>query len=144
MEQRSMTEEERDVFLSEPRVAILSWLTRAGAPIAAPLWYEWDGMRAYMIAFDGALKLRDLKHDPRASLTVARPAGESEEWVAIDGVASIDGRGGYELSERLAKRYWDMTSEAYRVELDEWYSSADRIFRIVLVPERIRSYMSWV
>lgn len=139
-----MTQKERDSFLSEPRVGVLSWLTRSGAPIAAPLWFEWDGARAYMFAFKGASKLRDLQRDPRASLTVARPASESEEWVGIDGVTTIHRKGGYELSERLAKRYWDLTNEAYKSEFDEWRANADRIRRIVLAPQRIRSYVSWV
>ena len=139
-----MTQEERDSFLAEPRIAILGWLTASGAPITAPLWYEWDGARAHMFAFEGSLKLRDLERDSRASLIVARPAGESEEWVAIDGVATVGRRGGFELCERLARRYWDLNEAPYPSELEQWRASADRIYRIALTPERIRSYVSWL
>ena len=43
-----------------------------------------------MFSFEDAKKLRELVRDPRASLVVARPAGEIEQWVAVGRPEHID------------------------------------------------------
>jgi len=140
MQISTLTEAERDAFLAETRVATLSYLTRSGAPFSVPVWFEWDGTCAHIFADDYSMKVRSLSRDPRACLLVPRPAGEREEWVAIDGTITIKERGGFELAERLARRYWDLTDDYYSAALDEWRQAAESFVKLELVPSKIRSY----
>ena len=75
----SMTDQACQDFLSETRLGILTNLTESGAPVAVPVWYEWDGERARIFTGRESAKVRRLQRDPRASLLVARPLGEPEE-----------------------------------------------------------------
>lgn len=142
MESSTLSDAERDAFLSEPRVATLSYLTRQGAPFSVPVWFEWDGARAHVFAVDDSMKIRCLRLDPRASLLVPRPAGEREEWVAIDGHVTIETQGGFDLADRSARRYWDLSDDYHSATLDEWREIAERFVRLELTPSRIRSYVA--
>lgn len=142
MEETTLSEAERDAFLTETRVATLSYLTRSGAPFSIPIWFEWDGSLAYMFANDNSGKIRCLEGDPRARLLVPRPAGEREEWVAIDGTITIEREGAFDLAERSARRYWDLTNDYYANTLEDWRQAAESFVLMELRPNRIRSYVS--
>jgi hypothetical protein len=116
-------------------------LDESGGPVAVPVWFEWDGRRAEMFTSGLAPKVRRLANDPRASLLVARAAGEKEEWVSVDGSIEIHEEGALELAERLAARYWDLGDADHRATLELWRKAAGVLRRLELVPERIRSYV---
>jgi len=132
-----MTAQQRDAFLGEPRSATLSTLTRDGAPVAIPIWYEWDGARARMFTGRNSPKVARIRRDGRVCLTVAEPTGVPEAWVAIEGAAAIEEGTGYALAERLAPRYY--TSEQAARTLEEWGCIADEWVTFVIEPSRIRS-----
>lgn len=132
-----MTEEQRDAFLAGPRIATLATLTRDGAPVAIPIWYEWDGERARMFTGRTSPKVARIRRDGRVCLAVAEPAGVPEAWVAIEGVASIEEGTGFALARRLAPRYYG-PEQAART-LAEWGRDADNWVTIVVEPRRIRS-----
>ena len=142
MEFSALTDAERDAFLAETRVATLSYLTRSGAPFSVPVWFEWDGTRAHIFTGDDSMKVYWLSRDPRACLLVPRPAGEREEWVAIDGAITVRKEGGFALAERLARRYWDLTDNYFSTALEEWREGADQFVKLELVPTRIRTYVT--
>jgi PPOX class probable F420-dependent enzyme len=136
-----MSKEAQQAFLSETQIGVLTMLSESGAPVAIPLWFEWDGERARMFTAVTSPKVRRLERDPRVSLLVARPAGEKEEWVAIDGTVEIHTDGAFELAERLAQRYWDMDDPGHRTTLELWQKAAAALRRLELVPTRIRSHV---
>ena len=140
MKESNLSESERDAFLAETRVATLSCLTGSGAPFSVPVWFEWDGERAHMFAAETSMKVRRLRRDARACLLVPRPAGEREEWVAIDGTVAVGEEGAFDLVERSAKRYWDLTNEYYSSTLEDWRRIADEFVSLELTPDKIRSY----
>lgn len=142
MQYSSLSEHERNEFLAQARVASLSWLSRTGTPISAPVWYEWDGVVARMFSDENATKVRALGRDSRACLLVCRPLGEHEEWVAIDGRVTIRAEGTLDLIERLARRYWDLTNETYANELRQWRDVAESFVVLCLTPTKIRSYVA--
>jgi PPOX class probable F420-dependent enzyme len=136
----SMTDAERAAFLAEPRYGILSMLRRDGAPLAVPVWFEWDGKRVRMFSSRLSLKIKRLQRDPRASLLVTNRLEEQEAWVAFDGEVEVREEGGLELAERLAPRYWDLDDEHRRATLELWRKAAGVFVVLELVPSQIRSY----
>ncbi len=132
-----MTDEQRDAFLAEPRIATLSTLSASGSPMSVPIWYEWDGERARMFTGRDSPKVARIRRDGRVCLTVAEPTGVPEAWVSIEGAASIEEGTGFALARRLAPRYYP-PEQAART-LAEWGRSADDWATIVIRPRRIRS-----
>jgi PPOX class probable F420-dependent enzyme len=132
-----MTVGQRDTFLNKPRIAMLATLTREGALVAIPIWFEWDGQWARMFTGHTSPKVARLRRDGRVCLTVAEPAGVPEAWVAIEGTATIEEGTGFALAQRLAPRYYP-PEQAART-LAEWGRSADNWVTIVVEPRRIRS-----
>lgn len=135
-----MTEEAREAFLAEPRLGILTTLRAGGAPIAVPVWFEWDGERALAFTSASSLKVDRLRNDPRASLLVVNNVGEPEAWVAIDAEVRIEEEGAAELARRLADRYWDMTDDDHRATVDMWTRAGSMLRVLVFEPTAIRTY----
>ena len=133
----AMTVEQRDAFLREPRIATLATLTAAGAPVAIPIWFEWDGEQARMFTGNTSPKVARLRRDGRVCLTVAEPVGVPEAWVAIEGTATIEEGTGFALAQRLAPHYYP-AEQAART-LVEWERTADQWVTIVVEPSRIRT-----
>lgn len=138
----TMTEAAREAFLSRPRIGVLGMLTEDGAPVAIPIWFEWDGHRVFMFTGETSPKIRRLQNDARATLLVAAEAGEKEEWVAMDGQVSIHPDGVIELAARLAARYWDLNDPERAATLQLWRDQASALRRLEIIPSRIRSYTS--
>ncbi len=132
-----MTVEQRDAFLRGTRIAILGSLYDTGAPTAIPVWFDWDGESATVFTSATSEKIRRLKADPRACLTVAEPVGAREAWVTIEGEATIEESGGIELARQLAARYY--TPERVREVMPSWEAMASRWVVIRIRPTRIRS-----
>ena len=136
----TMTDQERDRFLAEPRYGILNTLRSDGSPVAVPVWFDWNGETLRMFTSVLSPKVRRLQADPRASLLVVNHLTEPESWVAFDGPVSIQEEGGFELAERLAPRYWDLSDPERRSTLELWRKAAAALRVLELKPARIRSY----
>ncbi len=132
-----MSVTERDAFLQQARIGVLSTLDAAGAPLALPIWYEWDGVRARMFSSVSAPKVARLRRDGRVCLTVAEPAGVPEAWVAIEGMATIEEGTGFAVAQRLAPRYYP--AEQAERTLAAWERVAQDWATIAIEPRRIRS-----
>ncbi len=135
-----MTNEAREAFLAEPRLGIFTSLLADGAPIAVPVWFEWDGELALVFTGVNSPKLTRLQRDPRASLLVVNNVGEPEAWVAIDAEVRIEEEGGAELAARLADRYWDMSDDDHRATVDMWTSAGTMLRVLVFEPTAVRTY----
>ena len=136
----TMTDEERESFLSEPRYGILNTLRSNGTPIGVPVWFDWDGEVARMFTSVVSPKIKRLESDPRASLLVVNHLDELERWVSFDGSVSIREGGGFELAERLASRYWDVSDPDRKATLALWRKVAAALRVLELVPARVRTY----
>jgi len=135
----AMIPAERDAFLAETRLGILTTLRSDGSPVAVPVWFEWDGTTVRIFTGAGTGKARRLQRDPRASLLVVNHVGESEAWVAFDGTVTIRTDGGIELAEHLARRYWDLSNAEHKAELAGWRKAAGALRVLELTPTRIRT-----
>jgi PPOX class probable F420-dependent enzyme len=61
---------EADALLRRPNPAVIATLLGGGAPHTAATWYEWDGERVLVNMDASRLRLRNMRDDPRVSLTV--------------------------------------------------------------------------
>ena len=88
MPDRAMTSQEIDTFLNETHVADLATLKRDGSPHVAPVWYEYDGEKVYFIAGDSAVKVRNVRRDPRVMVSIAT-RDEPYKYVLIEGNGEV-------------------------------------------------------
>lgn len=135
----TMTDAERDAFLAITRIGMLSTLAADGAPVTVPVWFDWDGQAVRMFSGATAGKIRRIERDPRATLLAPNAVGEPEAWVAFDGKITIADTGGFDLGERLAPRYWDMTDPAHAAELESWRAAAAHFRLLELRPRAVRT-----
>ena len=98
---------ELDEFLRLPNPAVVATLRPDGSPHTVPTWYDWQDGRVLLNMEDTRLRLRYLRRDPRAALSVL---GSGEDgWyrhVSLLGrVTSIAEDESLEDIDRLALRY---------------------------------------
>jgi hypothetical protein len=85
-------------------------------------------------------KIKRLQADPRASLLVVNYLSEQEAWVSFDGSVSIHEKGGLELAEELAPRYWDLSDPGRQETLALWRKAGAAMRLLELRPVRIRTH----
>ncbi len=135
----AMSDEARDEFLAEAKVAVLATSAENGPPLAVPVWFEWVGGRARFFTGTDSPKMKRIARDPNVSLLVANPAGEPEAWVLIQGATEVSEDGAFDLAERLAHRYWDMSDAGHIETVEGWRAGASTLRLLEIVPSRIRS-----
>ena len=135
-----MNDEERERFLAKPRYGILNTIRSDGWPIGIPIWFDWNGETVRMFTSVVSPKMKRLQADPRASLLVVNHLDEKEAWVSFDGPVSIHEKGGLELAEELASRYWDLSDPVRQEALALWRKAGAAMRLLELRPERIRSH----
>ncbi|MFG2629248.1 PPOX class F420-dependent oxidoreductase [Streptomyces sp. NPDC048473] len=92
-------------LLDEPVPAVLATVNPDGSPQTSVVWVARDDNDDLLISTaDGRRKVRNLRRDPRASLTVYDPK-DPLQYVELRGVATIAEDPGRELAVRLAVEY---------------------------------------
>src|SRR2546430_15734526 len=71
-------------FLSRANPAVVATLRADGSPHTVPTWYDWDDGRVLLNMDESRLRLRHLRGDPRAALTVM-DAGDWYRHVSLIG-----------------------------------------------------------
>jgi PPOX class probable F420-dependent enzyme len=99
-----MTDEEREAFLREANVAVLSTVDARGRPHAAPVWYLYDDGVFRISTGDGSQKHRNILANPNISLVIDQRALPYYA-VMVQGTADIGPAFSDEDSSRLAVRY---------------------------------------
>ena len=137
---KEMTAEQRDNFLKDTRLGVLTSSSSSGQPISVPVWYDWDGETVRMFTSKAAAKVKRFRTNPSASLLAINHIDEAEAWVALDGTIEIKSDGGIELATELASRYWDLSDENHMASLNSWKQAADAFCLLELHPMKIRTY----
>jgi PPOX class probable F420-dependent enzyme len=132
----SKNKQDIDKFLKQIRIGFLGTLNKDGSPNSLPLWYEWDGEKVRMFSSEGTGKVRRLRNDPRATLSVADGVGAMEDWVTVEGTVALLPDGGRELACKLAALYYD--AERGKKTIDAWSKKTDWVL-LELTPTRFRS-----
>jgi len=136
----AMSDADRDAFLAEPRIAVLSTSSADGPPMSVPIWFEWANGRARFFTGVTSPKMRRIARDPVVSLLVANPTGQPEAWVLIEGSVEVSEDGAFDLADRLAQRYWDMSDSAHARTVEDWRAASASFRLLEIVPSRVRSY----
>lgn len=133
-----MTDEERDQFLAERRVAVLAIEREGKGPLCAPVWYRRDGDGTFEIAMaDGSAKASLLRARGRATLCVqdeARPY----RYVTAEGPVSLrvlTAEERHEVLTDIASRY--LGAEGGARYADNFPGHEEAL--VALTPERWRT-----
>ena len=102
----SLSKDDREQFLAEPRIAALSVDAGPGrAPLTVPIWYQYTpGGEPWVMTAAGSRKVGLIEAAGRFSLMVERTE-PSLRYVAVDGAVSRIEPGTDEQHSELAHRY---------------------------------------
>jgi PPOX class probable F420-dependent enzyme len=75
-----------------------------GSPQSSVVWARRDGDTVVFVTVQGRRKERNIRRDPRVSLSVFDLA-DPENYVEIRGRAEVTVEGGRELNDELARKY---------------------------------------
>lgn len=133
-----LTESDREL-LSRPLQAMITVAPTGNRwPAPRPVWFELtDVDEVQFFSFASTPRVARVREVPHASIIVAAPLGEPEQWVSLEGAVTVHDDGAYELADRLAKLYY-AGEPAKLAVLDEW-RDADLV-RIVVSAERVQRY----
>ncbi len=87
-------------------IAHIATVSPDGSPHATPVWVGVHDDRIVFFTGPGTRKARNLRHDPRAALSIA-PAENPFEPILIRGrvVEWVDGEKAWTIIDRLARKY---------------------------------------
>jgi PPOX class probable F420-dependent enzyme len=119
-----------DRFLRTPRPAVIATLRADGSPITSATWYGWRGDRFVLSMDADGPRLRNLRRDPRASLTAL-----GETW--YDQVSVLGRAVAFEPDDAFAEI--DALSQHYR---GEPYPRSDGL-ALVTVTVAVERWSSW-
>ena len=122
---------ERDVFLSESRVAVLSVERPNGAPLSLPIWYAYFGGRFWLDTIPESLHGRLMRAAGRATICVQKEE-EPQRYVTAAGPVCFltdaelraDGWTERGVADRIASRY--LSGE----DLERWIDAARPAFTL--------------
>ncbi len=129
----SMTREQLEQFLAEPRNIMVAAIRTDGRPQVTPNWFYWDGERFYISTTKTRQKYPNLRRDPRVQLVLDESPGF--RTVLIDGTA--------ELWEDLDRGlpYFQRLTAKYRGSAPDEATQRERLVReqrvlVVITPEK--------
>ena len=130
-----MDQPERDAFLAQPQVAVLSTLSKDGRIHSVPLWYLYaDGVFRVTTA-RGSAKHRNVERAGRASICIDQRDG-AYRYVTAEGPVTVSDP--VTFNERLAiYTHYRGDEEARRIV---GKGGHEKMVTLVLTPERWLSY----
>ncbi|MGH2584989.1 MAG: PPOX class F420-dependent oxidoreductase [Dehalococcoidia bacterium] len=123
--------DDRDAFLSQPRIAVLATAGNGGRIHAVPVWYRWDGDVFRIITERGSVKHRNAVRAGRATLCIDERDGPYR-YVTAEGPVTVADPVTYE--ERLALHTVYRGAEAAKAAVDR--GGHERMVLLLLRPER--------
>ena len=100
-----LTDEQAQLLRDTKSFIHLATINKDGSPQVSPVWVDFDGTHVVVNSEQKRRKVRNMKRDPRVSLSVQDPAN-AYHYVEIRGrVVSITAEGGAAHIDKLAKKY---------------------------------------
>jgi PPOX class probable F420-dependent enzyme len=91
-------------LLDDPNPAVLATINPDGSPQTSVIWVGRDGDELVISSAAGRRKDRNIRRDPRVSLSVYDQA-DPEQYAEIRGTATVTEDAGRALAVRLAEEY---------------------------------------
>lgn len=104
-----------------------------GSPHQSVVWVGRDGDDLFFVTGADKLKVRNLRSDPRLSVTV-NPPDEPYAYAVISGTAQLKSAGSRERMDELALKYTDQT---YAEHNPESYATLPELITVHITPEKI-------
>jgi PPOX class probable F420-dependent enzyme len=118
----TLTEQEIDEFLTQPRHAVIGTNRRDGAPQLSPVWYLYREGKFYVSLYVHSAKFLNLNRDPRVTVCVDG-AHPDARFVTVYGTADFTREASpwrEEIERAIALRYSKNPEDA-----EQYLSSAD-------------------
>ena len=110
-------EEFLDLF-DKPAIATIATLLPDGQPHNVPVWVGYDGSDVLVVTRQATRKYRNIRRDPRATVTIVDPDDPSR-YVEVRGtVETRDDDDPLEVVDRFADRYWNVEEYPHSREAD--------------------------
>jgi PPOX class probable F420-dependent enzyme len=96
---------EADQLLRKANPAVIATLLADGSPHTAATWYDWDGELLLVNMAATRLRLKNMRRDPRVSLTVLDASSWYRQLTLFGRVVEIRADSQFEDIDRLCLRY---------------------------------------
>ena len=114
-----LSQQEISDIHSERHVADLATVRPDGRPHLAPIWYMEEGGKVFMIANADSVKFRNVRHNPKVSMSIATDQ-RPYKYVVLEGEGRITDDNLDQVVERICVRYdGPERGRAYARELRE-------------------------
>ncbi|MEW1655586.1 PPOX class F420-dependent oxidoreductase [Streptomyces sp. NPDC093707] len=104
-----------------------------GSPHQSVVWVGRDGHDLFFVTGVDKVKVRNLRRDPRLSVTV-NPPDKPYGYAVITGTARFEGPGSRARMDELAVKY---TGKTYAEHHPESYATLPELVTVHVTPERI-------
>lgn len=133
----SMSRQEREQFLAETHVAIVSVADEGRAPLSVPVWYRYEPGGAVRFVTDGNSKKARLLRETGRATFVVQTETPPYQYVTVEGPVTVTRELDWAREvDEVAYRYLGRElGEAYLRMAAAEYASAENVL-VVLMPER--------
>lgn len=101
-------------LFQEPNFAHLATLMHDGSPQATPVWIDLDGDRILVNTAEGRVKPRNVRRDPRVSISIISQQNPYSHAAVRGRVVGITHEGADALIDKLAKKYLGQDTYPFR------------------------------
>ena len=101
-------------ILDKPSLAHLSTLMGDGSPHTAPVWIDTDKGHVVVNSAEGRVKDRNIRRDPRVSLSLTDPENPYRSLTIRGRVVKITNEGADAHIDQMAKKYLGVDTYPYR------------------------------
>ena len=99
-----MSQSEVEAYLGAPHIAQFVTIRPDGRPHVAPVWFIWEGGHAIVMADGNAVKVQNLRSNPKVALSIAADK-RPYQYVVLEGEAAVTRKDMVQEVERLCVRY---------------------------------------
>ncbi|MEX1255459.1 MAG: pyridoxamine 5'-phosphate oxidase family protein [Dehalococcoidia bacterium] len=127
-------------FVAQPWIAVLSWVTPKGEVTSTPVWQEYRDGKFLVHSMSTSQKNRAILRNANVSLCIQDPAPPYRA-VTVRAQARVidDAKAGFDLDQRLARRYLGRAGGRYYIQnVYPTFSGESRILE--LTPTSVSSF----
>ena len=92
-----LSQRDTEALLVEPNICQLATVHPDGRPHLAPIWFKWEGDKAYVMCGAGAVRVRNVLRNPAVTLSVANNE-RPYKYVVVEGTAEV-------IRDNLSERF---------------------------------------